>query len=246
MQCTDDDDTQPNTIIPETPYFRAPIISSSPADSMLNLRVHATAAQHQAKVHNSNIVHGELATMYPHLERYFDGDDGDALARIHWDKCNAVDLWHVLTSKHLACGKTTSMAFSFRECLKKLKDIVVSLNLKAKFEDGLKDCNDKHTPSLASLRNDFIVALSTPSALVTIQAHMNKYHATKKIKIKDGLFPKFTDVQTNKVRIAAFMVSACTQELLHAMQNPCQSKASIAEKSERVAGGEPSFSLLLH
>ena len=100
------------------------------------------------------------------------------------------------------------MAFSFRECLKKLKDIASTPELKTKFEEGLRDVHDKHVPALASLKTDFLVALSHPGILGSVQTHMEKYHANKKIRIKDGLFPKFTSTQVNKVRIAAFMASA--------------------------------------
>jgi hypothetical protein len=126
------------------------------------------------------------------------------------------------------------MAFSFRECLKKLKDVVVSPELKSRFHDGLKETNDKHLPPPASLKNDFLLALSVPSTLLCVQAHMVRYHSNKRIRIKDGLFPKFTDVQINKVRIAAFMVSSCTQQLLHAMKNPSQSRAALDDTENRV------------
>jgi hypothetical protein len=182
---------------------------------------------------NSNVVHGELFCVYPHLERYYEAVDGDALARITWDQCNSSDLWNVLTSKHLACGKSSSKAFSFRECLKKLKDITTP-ELKAKFEDGLKESHDKHLPTQASLKNDFIIALSLPGILSAVQTHMEKYHANKKIHIKEGLFPKFTSTQINKVRIAAFMVSAMCQPILHEMHNPSQSRASLDDPETRV------------
>lgn len=249
----DDDDTQPSSIVQETPGlfnsssvpFRSAPAAEPPllyardqADAILNGRAQASAEQHLSRRHNSNIVRGELATMYPHLERYYDmeeeGDgDGDALARIDWSKCNGIDLWNILQSKHLACGKTSSMAFSFRECVKKLKDVVASSGLKSKFEEVLKDTNDKHLPTQASVKQHFLEALSVDATLSAVRTHMAKYHSNKRIRIKDGLFPKFTDVQTNKVRIAAFMVSACTQRLLHTMQNPSQSRAAVDDNETR-------------
>jgi hypothetical protein len=236
MHPYDVDETQFPYIVPESLPFRAPspLYARDQADAILNSRAQSTAHQQQIRHNNSNVVHGEFASMYPHLERYYDmEDDGDALANIHWCRCNGTDLWNVLVSKHLACGKTSSMAFSFRECLKKLKDAVLSPDLKLRFEEGLKDTNDKHLPTQASLKKDFILALNSPSTLASVQAHMAKYHSNKRIKIKDGLFPKFTDVQINKVRIAAFMVSACTQQLLHAMQNPSQSRAAVDDNETR-------------
>lgn len=248
-----DEDTQPNSIVQETPgLFNSSSVPFPPApgagppllyardqaDAILNGRAQAAADQHRSHMHNSNIVRGEFAAMYPHLERYFDieddGDgDGDALARIDWSQCKAIDLWNVLQSKHLACGKTSSMAFSFRECVKKLKDVVALPSLKSKFEEVLKDTNDKHLPTQASVKQHFLEALSVESTLSAVRTHMAKYHSNKRIRIKDGLFPKFTDVQTNKVRIAAFMVSACTQQLLHTMQNPPQCRAAIDESETR-------------
>lgn len=238
MGLSSDDDTY----IPETPVVvpsswtpsqlpRSDTSAAEQADMILNSR--ATAAAHQYHRRNSNVLHGAMACLYPHLERFYEGDDDDALARIAWNKCEPSDLWNVLTSKHLACGKTTSMAFSFRECLKKLKDITTP-ELKAKFEEGLKDVHDKHVPALASLKTDFLVALSHPGILGSVQTHMEKYHANKKIRIKDGLFPKFTSTQVNKVRIAAFMASASCQPILHEMHNPPQTRAAIDDHESRV------------
>lgn len=235
-----DDETMPESIVLETPcpqHFqsgRPPLFARDQADAILGLRAEAAAVQHNARMRNGNVVHGSLASMYPHLERYFDGADGDCLARIDWNKCEPIDLWHVLTSKHLSAGKMASMAFSFRECLKKLKEVTSDSDLKSRIEVALKDASDKNLPNQSGFKKDFIEALAEESILAVIRNHMAKYHASKKIKIKDGLFPKFTDVQTNKVRIACWMVSASTQALLHASQNPSQARSALDNAETRI------------
>jgi hypothetical protein len=206
-----------------------------PDQAVMNSRASASASQLQARKHNSNVVHGPLAQTYQHMERYFEGEDQDACARVNWHECNAIDLWNLLTSKFLSSGKTSSMAFSFRECLKKLSASTEITPLqKACFTTCLAETNDKHLPMHAGLKDDFISALSKTSTLANIRTCMEKYHSNKKIRIKDGLFPKFTDRQCNTVRIALFMVSSCTQQILHAMSNPSQSNVAMNNAETRV------------
>ena len=126
------------------------------------------------------------------------------------------------------------MAYSMRECLKKLKEVAATSDQRSAFEEALKDTNDKHLPTQSALKKDFLAALEVPLVLEAIRKCMVKYHSNKNIKIKDGLFPKFTETQTNTVRIALFMVSACTQQILHAMSNPDQSRAALDNAETRV------------
>lgn len=95
------------------------------------------------------------------------------------------------------------MAFSLRECIKNMKDLPqASPQQVTTFTDSLKQTNDKHLPAQPSLKTHFVQLLRNPDALSAIQHCMNKYHTSRKIKIKDGLFGKFTDLQSNTVRIA--------------------------------------------
>jgi hypothetical protein len=227
-------------IVDETPLQFLPRIRSNPlllptareqADFILN-SAQVSAARHDARRRSSNMVHGHLAALYPHLERYFDGADLDACARIDWMRCSGEDLWNVLTSKHLACGKAAnaSMSLSFRDALKKLKDITLDESLKARFEQALSITNDKH-PSHASLRAYFVSALQNSSILNSVCAAMATYHRGKKIHIKDnGLFPKFTEVQCNMVRVALFMASASAQPICGTVPPP-YSKMHLTQTS---------------
>jgi hypothetical protein len=224
-------------VVPETPMNPMLLPSArQQADAILNSRANIHASRHEARRRNSNTVQGELASLYPHLERYYDGADQDACARIDWMRCSGEDLWNVLTSKHLACGRSSSasMSFSLREALKKLKEVTLDSGLRAQFEAALKVTNDKH-PSTASVRTPFIAALQNTSILNSVAASLALYHRTKKIHIKDnGLFPKFTDVQSNMVRVASFMVSASAQRILHAISNPDQSRSAVDNVETRV------------
>jgi hypothetical protein len=235
-------------IVNETPLdnveLELPSIRSNPlllptarqqADFILN-SAQVSGRRHDARRRTSNMVQGNLAALYPHLERYFDGADLDACARIDWMRCSGEDLWNVLTSKHLACGKAAnaSMSLSFRFALKKLKDVTLDASLKARFEQALSITNDKH-PSHASLRAYFVSALQNSSILNSVCDAMASYHRGKKIHIKDnGLFPKFTEVQCNMVRVALFMASASAQPILHAISNPDQSRSALDNPETRV------------
>lgn len=224
---------------PENPHDRSLLLLAQyqhdEADRNLLLLAHHQHDEAARRRHNSNRVHGPLAADYPHLERYYDGPDNDAFARIDWQQCNGLDLWNVLTSKFLATGRVSSMAFSLRECIKNMKDLPqASPQQVTTFTDSLKQTNDKHLPAQPSLKTHFVQLLRNPDALSAIQRCMNKYHNSRKIKIKDGLFGKFTDLQSNTVRIALFMASTVAQPILHAMSNPDQTKRALDNAETRV------------
>jgi len=203
-------------------------------DVMLRL-AQSAASRAQARMQNGNVVHGALARFYPHLVRYYVGQDRDACARIDWHKCSPEDLWNVLRSKHLSSSKQNSMALSFRECMKKMTaDDACSSEHKTTFQKHLDETNDKHLAPIPNLKEHFVEALSEKNFLIRVQKCMVKYHGSKDIKIKDGLFPNFTDKQCNMVRIALFMVSACTQQILHAIANPDQSRTAMDNAETRV------------
>jgi hypothetical protein len=245
---SDDDDTIQESgaaavlhgygVVAESLFFVSPTPSPPPDVGQDHLVLLAQQQHDETALrrHNSNRVHGPLADDYRHLERYYDGEDNDAFARINWQECNGVDLWNLLTSKFLATGRVSSMAFSLRECIKNLKELAQTSQLqRATFTESLKQTNDKHLPAQPALKKDFLDVLSNGEALSSIQRCMHKYHQSRKIKIKDGLFSKFTDLQSNTVRIALFMASVAAQSILHAMSNPDQSKRAIDNPETRVA-----------
>jgi hypothetical protein len=96
-------------VVPASYPLNGSMASIAPDDREMSHLASQMAVRSLVRSRKANIVHGALASTYPHLERYYEGED-DAFAKVDWSACSGIDLWNELTSKHLACGRISSMA----------------------------------------------------------------------------------------------------------------------------------------
>ncbi len=183
-----------------------------------------------------------LAPLYPYVFRTY-SDDYDAFAVIEWSKCSGANLWAILTSQHLFCGNSKSMAFMLTFAIKNQLHGTLKHFLGVQKVEAMKShISDRGIKVTSDLERLFLDCCEIPGVLAALASALANYNIIQKtnhvIKFKPGVFPEVSETQQWTARLAACMVEPCLQEMFHSMCNANPERLAVHEPDLRVASSK--------
>ncbi len=187
----------------------------------------------------------DIPAMYPHCIRQF-SEDFESSLLVNWHLCTAGQIYDILSSPHMMCGRAQSMAYPMKFAIGILtSELACFCPTDSK---ALKDMTSKSIKNGSVLRTAFENCCSGTGVLESLKRSLTKYTQNKAnvVKWKPGIVPEENPNLLDQLRLASIMIDPrfdsfflfiyyfmCSShvcrcmELFGRMANPSQDKIAL-------------------
>ena len=199
-------------VIPETPLPSggAAARDMSVHDMLRDAGIQLHASQTSVIVPPTQLTAGsqlasDIPAMYPHCVRQF-SEDFESSLLVNWHLCTAGQIYDILSSPHMMCGRAQSMAYPMKFAIGILtSELAWFCPTDSKV---LKDMTSKSIKNGPALRTAFENCCSGTGVLESLKRTLTKYTQNKAnvVKWKPGIVPEEKPNLLDQLRLASIMI----------------------------------------